>query len=122
MDSADRIIALKRHLKLRGTVELAEKIGIHPNRIYNIEQRKTPGISTPIAIGIHKLDPSINLVWILTGEGEMLNPEQPKSITYPEAVKGEMIEMMQSEINYLKKAVEQKDKIIKGLLDQLNGQ
>ena len=54
----------------------AEKIGVLYQRIFDIQRGKTKKISSQLANAIVSAYPQINLTWILTGEGEMLNTSQ----------------------------------------------
>lgn len=62
----------------------SKKLGYdRPQKIYDIQKGKTKFISVEVAEDIIKAFPNINKVWLLTGEGEMLNNANPK---YNEAV------------------------------------
>lgn len=71
-ENYDRIQAI---LDLFGLTaySLAMKIGINrPDVFYNIRDGKTKNISSELALKIQSVYTSLNLNWILTGEGEMI--------------------------------------------------
>lgn len=54
---------------------LSERLGYdRPQVIYDIQKGKTRGISGTLASKIISVFPQISKSWLLTGEGEMLNP------------------------------------------------
>lgn len=59
---------------------LAENIGILYQRIFDLQKGKTKRISPQVANAIIKTYPQFNLTWLLTGEGDMFNSNNP-SIT-----------------------------------------
>lgn len=64
----------------------SKKLGYNrPQKIYDIQKGKTKLISIEVAEDIIKAFPNINKVWLLTGEGEMLNNANPVP-KYNEAV------------------------------------
>lgn len=64
----------------------SKKLGYdRPQKIYDIQKGKTKFISVEVAEDIIKAFPNINKVWLLTGEGEMLNNANPTP-KYNEAV------------------------------------
>ncbi|MGH2644660.1 MAG: hypothetical protein ACRDE2_11970 [Chitinophagaceae bacterium] len=73
---------------------------------------------------IYHYYPDLNVLWLLVGEGEMiirdwsiaLKEEEKKYLT----VKDEMIAILQNQIAFLEKRIEDKDKIISLLESQLD--
>lgn len=51
----------------------AKSVGLVPTQIYDLQKGKTKKISDEIADKIISVYPKYNRVWLLTGEGEMLN-------------------------------------------------
>lgn len=77
MDSAQR---LQKILEIYGikAKNLADKIGLdRPQAIYDIISGKTRGISEKMAVKIISVFPDISKVWLLTGEGDVLNRMVP---------------------------------------------
>lgn len=56
---------------------LAENIGILYQRIFDLQKGKTKRISPQVANAIIKTYPQFNLTWLLTGEGDMFNSNNP---------------------------------------------
>lgn len=56
--------------------QLAKDIGLsRPQAVYDIINGKVLKVSARMANLIHSAKPMYNLDWLLTGEGEMLNPD-----------------------------------------------
>lgn len=66
----DRILS---ELSLKASA-FARSIGVHPTQIYDLQSGKTKSISPAMARKILTVYPQFNKLWLLTGEGEMLNP------------------------------------------------
>ena len=82
-------------------------------KTYNI-LNEVNGISNKMLEEILTAYPQINKVWLLTGEGEMLNSEEKKY----EAHKDELI--YEQLIEQLKKRISDKDELIKSLKEQID--
>ena len=64
----------------------AESLGYErPQIIYDIQKGKTKRISEDLSIKIVSVYKSINKVWLLTGEGEMLNADEGSTMQNSEA-------------------------------------
>lgn len=75
MTASERIIKLLEHLNLNA-VALANALGKdRPQFIYDIVKGKTHNISPTLAKQITSVYTDINSVWLLTGEGNMLNSD-----------------------------------------------
>lgn len=59
--------------------KLARSAGLLPQRLTDIANGKVKEISFDVADKIASTVPQLNREWLLTGEGEMLNPEQSNS-------------------------------------------
>ncbi|GIZ15544.1 hypothetical protein [Capnocytophaga catalasegens] len=105
----ERIIKFLAYLKI-GQNKFEKQIGLSNGYINNVK-----------SIGSDKLNkilkeyPQLNLEWLITGEGEMLNADKSKKNT-PIMVDNETKEAL----NLLRKQLEQKDKQIESLLNLLN--
>lgn len=53
--------------------QFAKSIGVHPTQIYDLQSGKTKSISPAMANKILNAYPAFNKLWLLTGEGDMLN-------------------------------------------------
>lgn len=53
----------------------AKSIGIHPTQVYDLKSGKIKHISPTVADKIISVYPCFNRLWLLTGEGKMLNVE-----------------------------------------------
>lgn len=79
MDASERIDAIAVYAGGNLTA-LAKKVGLPPQRLYDISSGKTKNFSKPVITGIISQFPNINVNWLLTGEGEMLMSPQPKEV------------------------------------------
>lgn len=71
--------------------KFAESIGIPQqtvNRLFNKDTRtgKYPVATTEVLVSITRKYVCVDAAWLLTGKGEMLKPESPKSEETPEPV------------------------------------
>jgi len=71
MSDKERIEELLHHFRMTQK-EFAEKCGILPETIADIKREKH-GISKKVSEKILNAFPEVNKVWLLTGEGDMLN-------------------------------------------------
>lgn len=53
--------------------QFAKSIGVHPTQIYDLQSGKTKSISPAMADKILAKYPQFSKLWLLTGEGEMIN-------------------------------------------------
>lgn len=72
MNSSEIIGAVLNEVEIKAA-SFAKKIGVVPTQIYDLQSGKIKKISESIAEKIIKTYPEFNKVWLLTGEGEMLN-------------------------------------------------
>ena len=72
MNSSEIIGAVLNEVEIKAA-SFAKKIGVAPTQIYDLQSGKIKKISESIAEKIIKTYPEFNKVWLLTGEGEMLN-------------------------------------------------
>lgn len=85
MGANERIAALLQHFNLSAKM-FSERIGLdRPQAIYDIINGKTHSITEKMANKIISVFSEINKVWLLTGEGEMLNSshDATASHTFP---------------------------------------
>lgn len=68
---------LLSHLGIKSPT-LASNIGVEYKRLQNIETGKTKKVSGDLAHKITARYPEVNIEWLLTGEGSMLNAEKGK--------------------------------------------
>ena len=77
MNADKKIEEILKFLNINAKV-FSENLGYErPQIIYDILKGKTKRISEDLSIKIVSVYPKINKVWLLTGEGEMLNSAQP---------------------------------------------
>lgn len=77
MNADKKIEEILKFLNINAKV-FSENLGYErPQIIYDILKGKTKRISEDLSIKIVSVYPNINKVWLLTGEGEMLNSAQP---------------------------------------------
>lgn len=87
MTDKERIEELSRHIGLNFK-RLAEEIGLKtPQTLYDIKSGKH-GISKDVAEKIQAKYLNISLSWLLTGEGEMLNPIVNQTNTSGDNIQG----------------------------------
>lgn len=81
-------------------------------------------IGSEILEKIHHNCPDLNVLWLLTGEGEMIIRDSNRELKEEEkkymTIKDEMIAVLQSQIVFLEKNIADKDKIISMLEAQIN--
>ena len=65
------------YLRMKPT-PFAKSIGVHPTQIFDIKSGKIKSISPAVAEKILAVYPFFSKLWLLTGEGEMLNPNVPE--------------------------------------------
>lgn len=58
----------------------AKQIGIHPTQIYDLQSGKTKKISASVGNKIISVYPNYNLQWLLTGKGDMFNPDSRNEV------------------------------------------
>lgn len=73
----DRIVKITKHFKLSQRA-FSVKLGLSNNYVNKIHNE----ISTQALRNILREFPSVNVVWIITGEGEMLLPEDSVSSVF----------------------------------------
>lgn len=109
----DRLYAFMKHLGI--SVAAFEK-EIKVSNGYFRSLRHRP--SEKVLQRIYDRYPEMNRMWLLGGEGEMINLS-PKDKIDPETC-GMMIEMQKAQISYLKMQIEIKDKQIEQLIQSIN--
>lgn len=73
MNAAQRLEAILNYYGINAK-SLSEKCGYgRPQGIYDVQNGKTKEISTTMANKILSVFPELNRVWLLTGEGNMIN-------------------------------------------------
>ena len=103
----------------------SEKIGLdRPQAIYDIQKGKTKNISPNMADKIVSAFPEINRTWLLTGEGEMLNPtpgitqhqnggsNNSQTVTMGQADVGRFLDEIAAQRRMTEKAQEQIDRLL----------
>ena len=111
MTDKERIEELSRHIGLNFK-RLAEEIGLKtPQTLYDIKSGKH-GISKDVAEKIQAKYLNISLSWLLTGDGEMLNPIVNQTNTSGDNIQGHSVTINKPEGDYLE--------IIKSLTSQLS--
>lgn len=76
MNSSERIERLVEHYGVSLT-EIAKRIGLPPQRLYDIASGKTKSFSDQVTKGITSQFSDLNPLWLLTGDGDMLITSQP---------------------------------------------
>lgn len=80
MNAAQRLEAILNYYGINAK-SLSEKCGYgRPQGIYDVQNGKTKEISTTMANKILSVFPELNRVWLLTGEGNMINERNNSSI------------------------------------------
>lgn len=80
MNSSEIIGAVLNEVEIKAA-PFAKKIGVVPTQIYDLQSGKIKKISETIVEKIIKVYPRFNKVWLLTGEGKMLNDSKPVAAT-----------------------------------------
>ncbi|HEY4195237.1 MAG TPA: hypothetical protein VGM63_06865 [Mucilaginibacter sp.] len=127
MEIIDRIYNYLNIKKINAS-EFEKACKISNGYLSNRGKNGTRGIGSDILEKIYKTYSDLNLIWLITGDGEMLISPQAQSQAQPQAQhkknegsnrEGEldysepgMINVMQDHINSLKATVADKDKII----------
>lgn len=77
MSASDRIENLLMYLNMNAKA-FSERLGYdRPKIIYDIQKGKTKKVSDDLSNKILSVFPEVNKVWLLTGEGEMLQEQSP---------------------------------------------
>lgn len=77
MSASDRIENLLMYLNMNAKA-FSERLGYdRPQIIYDIQKGKTKKVSDDLSNKILSVFPEVNKVWLLTGEGEMLQEQSP---------------------------------------------
>jgi len=111
----DRIVKLTKHYKLSQRA-FSTKLGLSYNYVNKINNE----ISTQALRNIFREFPEVNLIWIITGEGEMILPEDSISAVF---LKNKLDEL----ISEKKKLQEKNEELIRqvgylqGQVDLLTG-
>ena len=80
MNTIERINKILEHTKLNGK-SFSKKIGLNrPQAIYDIQKGRTKNISHSMANKIMTAFSEFNKVWLITGEGQMLNNDEAHDI------------------------------------------
>lgn len=82
MNSSEIIGSVLNEIGIKAA-SFAKKIGVVPTQIYDLQSGKIKKISEAIVEKIIKVYPEFNKVWLLTGEGEMLNSAENNNNSKP---------------------------------------
>lgn len=124
MNDNQRIDELKKHLKLSSNA-LAKALNLKsPQIFYDIKAGKC-GISKDLAMKIQDKYFSVNMAWLLTGEGEMLKENVQKEKTNQQGginIPDDVWSVIKNQSESLKdqaSSLESKDKQIEDVIDML---
>lgn len=108
----DRITAFIKHIGI-STAGFEKEVGISNGYLRSLRHRPSERV---IKLILSRY-PELNKTWLLCGEGEMI---------YPSSIEGEaqkeskmMIDMLETQVSYLKKQIEIKDAQINKLINSI---
>lgn len=110
MNSSERIDNILKIFNLN-VKSFSEKIGLdRPQAIYDIRKGKTSSITEGMANKIISVFPEISRIWILTGEGSMLQEHEEKAAAAEDG---------KGEVSRLLGVIESQQRVIEGLVEEL---